>query len=76
MFLIPLYHPPGEVEVGFSQAEYRVSEGTELTVPFQIFNADITTWPYHVFVALTVSIVDGTAKCMGTDDMGENCYYL
>ena len=60
-------HPAGPVEVGFSQAEYRVPEGSgRLTVPFQIFNSDPTTWPIHAYVRLRVSVVDGTA--MGMSD--------
>ena len=61
-------HPAGPVEVGFLQAEYRVPEGSgRLTVPFQIFNLDQTTWPAHAYVVLSVSFVDGTAMSMSDE---------
>ena len=61
-------HPAGPAEVGFSQAEYRVPEGSgRLTVPFQIFNLDPTIWPMNAFVRLRLSLVDGTAISMSDE---------
>ena len=53
------------IEVGFSQAEFRVSEDVgSVTIPFQILNpADPSTLPNTFFISLTVSVLDGTAMC-------------
>lgn len=54
----------GPLEVGFTEAEFRVVEGNGITIPFQILSpADPSTLPGTVFVTLQVAVIDGTAIC-------------
>ena len=57
------------LEVGFSQPEFRVQEGSgQLDIPFLFFNpVDPSTLPGTVFVSLQVAVVEGTAMCKRDD---------